>query len=161
MKIQAIIYLILIFCFSCSPEYVKDSEKIIYSFESVDGKKLVVVTDTISDYLACRFGTEGEFEFEYPDDKKDSWVQFQYSYYMRGGGPGNAGMDLNFLYFGDDDYNYIVFDEYAAENDTSICGIRIINLKTKETVEIIGDIKTKLGTLIDFRFDDRIEIIEE
>lgn len=64
--------------------------------------------------MVYRFGKTNAIEMEFPEKTKESWTKFSYSYYMRGGGAGNEGLDLNYLYFIRNDFKYVVFDVYSA-----------------------------------------------
>ena len=75
---------------------------------------------------------------------------------MRGGGIDNEGMDLNYLAFTNNDFKYIIYDNYYAQKEKYSIGIKIINLKTLDTLVIKGKPKTQKGTLIKFRDDELI-----
>ena len=142
-------------------KYLLPNEKLIYSFETQNGKKLVLVKEKNNAYLVYRFGTKNKIEFEFPEKTKASWDKFTYVFYMRGGGIQNEGMDLNYIKFINGDYKYVIYDTYyAVENETSI-GIKITNLKNNKTTDIKGKQKTRKGNLIDFRFNNLLEIQDE
>ncbi len=70
-------------------------------------------------------------------------------------------MDLNYVYFINKDFKYIVYDTYFAVGNKQNIGIKIINLKINKTANIKGDRKTRNGTLVDFRDNNLLEIGDE
>ena len=75
------------------------NEEVIFSFNTQNGKKVTLNKDTANNYVIYRFGTKEKIEFEFPGKSKSSWTDFKYSFYLRGGGTQNEGMDLNYIYF--------------------------------------------------------------
>jgi hypothetical protein len=73
----------------------------LFSFKLASSPKTlsVCVSKTQPDYIVYRFGTKDKIKLEFPENKADSWSKFTYSYYLRGGGAENEGMDLNYLSF--------------------------------------------------------------
>ena len=102
-------------------------------------------------YLIYRFGTKNKIDFQYPDTVKTSWKLFKYSFWVRGGGVENEGIDLNYLSFTNNGFKYILYNTYFAVRDKISIGIKVINLKTNEATDIKGNIKTQYGTLAGFR----------
>lgn len=137
--------------------YLRPNEVVILSFSTDKHKQVYLVKDKSNKYISYRFGTKSKIEFEYPDSKNDSWKKFTYSYYLRGGGPANDGLDLNYVYFTNADFRYVIFDTYFADNKKSEIGIKVTNLKTKKTIIVKGDYKTRKGTLVDFRDNELLE----
>ncbi|MBN8790433.1 MAG: hypothetical protein J0I84_25415 [Terrimonas sp.] len=86
--------------------YILSNEQVVFSFQTITGKEVIVAKDTGNKYLVYRFGTAGNIEFEFPDSKEHSWDKFEYSFYLRGGGRQNEGMDLNYLQFTNEGYKY-------------------------------------------------------
>lgn len=136
----------------------KDNENIVYGFVTKNNKVMSICVSSDESYIVYRYGTKNKIEFEYPKEKKDSWLKFKYSYFMRGGGPENEGLDLNYLKFENNGIKYIVYEEYSASDDSKKYGIRIEN--SKINTDIRGDPKSVVGSLIDFRFKYE-ELIEE
>lgn len=137
-----------------------ENEKVLLSFQVSKSKKIMTLAlSSNPEYIVYRFGSIDKIELEFPKDKNNSWSQFTYSYYFRGGGPGNAGLDLNYLIFCNGDYTYTVYQEYSAEDDEQKVGIRIKNKKGEE-FEIEGNSASIIGSLTDLRFNDRIRIKE-
>jgi hypothetical protein len=102
-----------------------------------------------------------KIEFEFPAPTMDSWQKFTYSYYLRGGGEENEGLDLNYLCFVFGKYKYVIYETYSAADDKTNCGIKIIDSRTNERTEIEGDPKSIEGSLIDFRNSELIQRDEE
>ena len=142
-------------------KYLLPNEELIYSFETKNGKKLMLAKDKKENYIVYRFGTKTKIEFEFPDNLKESWSKFKYSFYLRGGGKINEGIDLNYIAFVNENYKYVIYDTYfSVENKTNI-GIKIIDLRTDKIIEIKGDIKTRKGNLVQFRDNKLIGIDDE
>src|SRR5882724_5416344 len=76
--------------------FILPNEDLIYSFATSNGKQLVLVKDKSDKYIIYRFGSKTKIEFEFPEKNKSSFSKFKYSFYLRGGGSDNAGMDLNY-----------------------------------------------------------------
>jgi hypothetical protein len=155
-------FLILFVSFSCyGQRYVLPNESIIFSFETANGKHVALVQDTADKYIVYRFGSKEKIEFEYPEKTADSWKQFKYSYWLRGGGPINEGIDLNYVCFENKGYRYIIYDTYAAVGNVKDIGVRVMDLATKKETYIPGKLKTRKGTMIDLRFKDLIAKSDE
>ncbi len=75
--------------------------------------------------LQYRFGKPGAIELTYPEQAQGSIHHFTYSSYLRAGGPENAGLDLFSLLFRNGSFQYEVFSEYSAEDETNHYGVRI------------------------------------
>ena len=130
-------------------------EEIVFSFKFVNSDKLLTVaTSKKEDYLVCRIGTKDAVELEFPSEKADSWNQFYYSYYLRGGGAENKGLDLDYLSFTIDSLCYEIYHEYAAANEEYSVGFMIIDLGSisengaaDTMTKIQGDNSSILGSL--------------
>ena len=151
MILLRILLIPFILSFYVGNPFLKSNEEAVYSFKTASGKKVMLARDKEGKYLVYRFGTKDSVEFEYPSSYTDSWSKFNYSFYLRGGGPSNSGMDLNYVYFVNGGYEYVIYDTYFAEEERSAIGIKVIDLKTKKTTDIKGVLKSKVGTLINFR----------
>ena len=160
-KFIIILSLISIRTFSFGQEYIFPDEVVLYSFATPDGKMMTLNREKSDRYIVYRFGTKEKIEFEFPGKTNESWKKFKYSSYLRGGGVQNEGMDLNYVYFINEGFKYIIFDTYYSADDKREIGIKIINLKTKKTTVIRGDINTLQGTLTDFRDNHLLEKGEE
>jgi hypothetical protein len=130
-----------------------NNEKVVFSFISKNNKIMSICISKDKSYIVYRYGTKEKIELEYPKDKKDSWSKFKYTYYFRGGGPENEGIDLNYLIFNNNGYTYTIFQEYYSVEGRTKCGLRIEN---SNKIEIKGDIKSAIGTLVDFRYNNKI-----
>ena len=137
------------------------NEALIFSFNTQNGKKVILSKDTSNNYIIYRYVCNGKIEFEFPNKLKSSWKDFKYSYYLRGGGVQNEGVDLNYIYFINNNYKYIIYDTSHIIGDKSNIGVKIIDLKTNKITNIKGNPKTRKGTLVDFRDNNLLEIGEE
>jgi hypothetical protein len=128
-------------------QYLLPNEEIIYSFDTKNGKKMSLVKDKTNRYIQYRFGTKNKIEIEFPKERtKESWKQFTYNSYHRGGGKENAAMDLEYLLFTINGYKYLLFRTYHAEDESFSTGITVTDSKSKET-EIKGIYKTRKGCM--------------
>jgi hypothetical protein len=151
MKHFLIVLILLFSKISFGQTYLLKTEEIILSFETKNGKKAVLAKDTMNLYIVYRYGTTNKVEFEFPDKSKESWLRFKYSFYLRGGGTSNDGMDLNYIHFTNKNFNFTIYDTYNAIDMKSNVGIKVTNLTTNKTTDIKGIYKSKKGTLVDFR----------
>lgn len=145
----------------CGQKYILSNETVIFSFNMQNGKMVTINKDKGNKYIIYRFGTKDKVEFEYPNNLKSSWTNFKYSYYLRGGGIQNEGMDCNYLYFINENFKYVIYDTYFSRDGKQNIGIKIIDLKSNKRIDIKGIIKTRKGMLIDFRDNKLLEIGEE
>jgi len=140
-------------------------EEIVFSFETEKGKTMNIIVHKEEKYMAYRFGTNNKIELQFPEKLINTFEQFSYNYYFRGGGAANMGLDLNYLSFLGDTHKFIIFQEYSAEGEegegeSESVGIRIINLKTKKEIEIKGINSTVEGHLIEFRDNGLVKIVD-
>ncbi len=134
-----------------------DNEEVVYSFRTLEEQKVVsLCKNDKEDYIIFRYGTEENIEIEYPDILDDSWNNFAYCYYLRGGGPDNEGLDLNFITFKSKEYSYILYEKYYATDDEHQYGMIIINNDNGNEKDMIGSSDSVIGTLINFRRDNKI-----
>jgi len=164
MKLVLISYLIPFLLFTNTlhaQRFSLPNEEVIFSFETHNGKKITINKDKENRYIIYRFGTQSKIEFEFPDTTKSSWSKFTYSFYLRGGGKENEGMDLNYIYFSNDNYRYVIYDTYFAVSEEMKVGIKVTDLKTNKTTDIKGEPKSRKGTLINFRYNNLLEIGDE
>lgn len=150
--------------------YLRDNENLVFEFMTKKGKMLCVAMDKKEAYIVYRYGKPGHVEFEYPadKDKERSYVLFTYAYYMRGGGPENGAMDLNYLTFTNGDYQYRVYitysSGYADDEKTEISdrnvGVKVRNRRTSKEFDIKGDVSTLKGSMLDLRFNSKVKSTE-
>jgi hypothetical protein len=138
-----------------------ENEEHIYSFKTTRGKTLSLSKSTIDSAIIYRYGTDSKIEMEQRSSDADTSRKMRYSYYLRGGGIQNEGMDLDYLYFTKDNFQYIVYNTYFARGSKVKTGIRIIDLNTKKSTLIPADRKTIKGSLSDFRDNRLLEIGDE
>ncbi|MCX7820348.1 MAG: hypothetical protein N2258_01580 [Brevinematales bacterium] len=137
---------------------LKEGEKVLLSFKMKKSNKIMTLAVCTNwEYIIYRFGTKNKIELEFPREKNNSCEKFVYSFYNRGGGAENLGLNLNYITFTNENIVYKIYDKYYAENDTSLIGIEIINEKGKKfTIE--GDPQSKIGWLDDLRDNEKIKI---
>ena len=135
-----------------------DGEYVLLSFKSEDFLKSVsvCVSETNDDYIVYRFGNKDKIELEFPEDRTDSWNKFNYSYYLRGGGADNEGLDLNYLSFENSGNTYEIYQEYYASSNTTNIGIKITDISTNEEIEVRGLSDSIKGSLIYLRENDKV-----
>ncbi|MBE5966866.1 MAG: hypothetical protein E7255_07855 [Lachnospiraceae bacterium] len=141
-----------------------ENEEVLFSFAIANSKKtasICISTNQQDAYIVYRFGTKDKIELVYPENTENSWDAFTYSYYMRGGGAGNEGLDLNYLEFENGGYVYKLYEEYSSESKETRVGILVTNRETGEETVIEGDSNSRTGSLIDLRDNDRINIIPQ
>jgi len=138
--------------------YLLKNEQAIFSLSTANGKRVVLAKDRANGYIIYRFGTKSKVEFEFPGKSADSWKKFKYSFDIRGGGTLNEGLDLNYIYFENDGYQYVIYDNYIAADKRSYVGIYVINLKNNNTTDIKGLYSSRKGTLSDFRDNGLLQI---
>lgn len=147
MKPLFVLALVLFSLVSFAQDYRLPNEKVLFEFKTTKGKTLVVALDSNEKYLVYRYGTVSQIELQFPEELSNSWSSFQYSWYRRGGGIQNEGMDVDYLYFDRNNFRYVVFQEYYASDEETTYGIKIINLKTGTETIIMADPTTVRGTL--------------
>lgn len=143
-------------------EYLcNDDEDILFSFKMAKTNKTasICISKNQPDYIVYRYGTKDNVELVYPE-KKDaySWNKFTYSYYVRGGGAENEGLDLNYLIFENGGYEYKIYDEYSSNDNLTKVGITVTELKTGNETEIGGESDSVYGSLIDLRENQKVKI---
>jgi|SRR5690606_38844434 len=133
------------------------NEDVIYSFETKNGKMMVLVKDKNNAYIQYRFGSENKIELEFPNERTaESWEQFAYNSYWRGGGKENSGMEIDNIQFMNNGYTYLVFRAYFAENEKNTAGIIVTDSKGKES-RINGVSQTIKGCICNLENTGMIE----
>jgi len=148
---------------SFSQKLLQNNEVCIYSFKTKNGKTMMLAKEKSNKYIVYRYGKNNKIELEFPEKNEQSWKKFTYSYYLRGGGKQNSGLDIDNINFQSNGYKYIVFSAYSAGDEESeesySVGIIIYDKDEKRTV-IKGNPKTIIGKLIDFRTNELLTIEE-
>ncbi len=126
------------------------SEKVAFSIQLENGKVLSICIGPGGRYIIYRLGTQGSIEFVFPKNLDNSWAQFSYQYYLRGGGAANAGLDLNFLTFANNGYTYRIYEMYSAQQGSNLTGLTILT-PAGDKIQIPGIYATKIGSLINLR----------
>ncbi|MBP1756529.1 MAG: hypothetical protein H6Q59_2927 [Firmicutes bacterium] len=137
-----------------------ENEELVFGFPIAGSKKrlAVCIGGTSQEYITYRFGTKDKVEFEFPEEQSDSWNKFIYSYYLRGGQKENEGLDLNYLTFENDGFQYKIYQETAAESGKTEVGILVTDLATNVETKIEGIAEEAEGSLITLRENDKISI---
>lgn len=157
-----ILILILLMPLSLFSQNLLSNEEVVYYFKTQNGKEMTLAKDKKDKYIVYRFGAKNKTEFEFPTVKdKSSWKKFTYSFYLRGGGKQNDGMDLNYILFENKGYKYLLFYEYFSKDESIETAIKITNLKTKKQIKIGGKLNSRKGTLIDLRDNNLITITDD
>lgn len=155
---KLIIILMLFWALPSLAQLIKKGESEIFRFKTKAGKTAIVCKGENESYLVYRFGTNGNIELEYPSElNESSWQLFTYSYYFRGGGKENAGLDLNYLTFTNNSYTYKLYQEYSAEDNSEAAGIIVTDKDLKET-DIKAVKNSVKGSLIDLRYIDKVNL---
>jgi hypothetical protein len=161
MKALFLAVSVLIATVSFAQQYLRPNEELIYRFATTTGKQAWLVKDKKDGYIVYRYGTPKKMELEFPARNKESWKKFTYSFYFRGGGIQNEGMELNYISFHNNGVQYILYDTYYAAKGKSFTGIKVIDPKTKKEVVIEGLPASRKGTLVGFRDNGLVAIGEE
>ncbi len=122
----------------------------LFQFRLEDGSYVVLLEGGSEDYLVLRTGTLDSLLFQYPEvPDGSSWDMFLYSFYFRGGGPWNEGLDLNSLTFTAEGVEYAVYEDYYAGDGSLQVGLRIEYPDgTSDLRAVEGSVQ---GSLIPFR----------
>lgn len=160
--LSALIIVLFLFtqCYAAKHQaLLNKNEEVLISFKMANSNKIVTVATSTRkpDYIVYRFGQKNKIELEYPKDLSNSWEKFTYSFYFRGGGAENSGIDINYLSFTNKDYTYTIYQESESEEGLTQVGIRVINNKTNKEVDLKGDYSSLIGGLIDLRDEYRIK----
>jgi len=137
------------------------NEVLIFSFDTKTSKHVLLAKDSTDKYIIYRFSNKDKIEMEFPDMTNNSWKKFKYSFYLRGGGLENDGLDLNYVFFENENYRYVIYQTYSAADSESNIGVKVIDIKTNKTSDIPGNPKTRKGTLIDFRDNGLLQVGDE
>lgn len=141
--------------------YTLPNENIILEFKTLKGKMLVIALDSDENYLVYRYGTSEKVELTFPNNLTESWTGFQFSYYMRGGGIQNEGLELDYLYFDIENYRYVVYQEYYSGTQKVEHGIKVINRDTNKKTILKANEKTVKGNLSKLRDCAKLKVGEE
>ena len=154
---KIILILLLVTASTTFAQLIKKGETEIFRFKTNSGKTAIICTGENESYIVYRFGTNSKVELTYPAAmNSDSWSLFTYSYYYRGGGKENAGLDLNYLTFENNGYTYKLYQEYSAEDNSEVAGILVTGANGVETdfKAVKNSVK---GSLIDLRYNEKIK----
>jgi hypothetical protein len=157
-NLMLFVIVLKVFLININGQSLLSTETLLYSFSTRSGKTMILAKDKKDAYIVYRFGTKDKVELEVLDKTKK---QFKYSFYLRGGGKANEGMDLNYVYFINKGFKYVVYSTSTAIDGKYEVGLKVIDLKTEKAINIKGKVKTVKGTLTDFRDNGLLEIGDE
>ena len=154
---KLIIILMLVTASSVFAQLIKKGETEIFRFKTNGGKTAVICKEENESYLVYRFGTNSNIELQYPAElNESSWQLFTYSYYFRGGGKENAGLDLNYLTFTNNGYTYKLYQEYSSEDNSEIAGVIVTSMDINDT-DIKAVKNSVKGSLVDLRNTEKVK----
>ena len=143
-------------------QFVLANEEIIYSFETGNSKKMVLVKDKNNEYIQYRFGTKNKVEMEFPTKRsEESWKMFHYIFYMRGGGKANSAQEIANLGFTNNDFHYVIYSTYFSEKDEIATGILVTDMKNNKTTRIKGIVSSRSGSLFSLDSEMPLEFDED
>jgi len=139
----------------------RENEEIVFSFllDDQQNKRSTLCIDKSGEYLVFRFGASPSNVIEVTGMRQDTHKAFSYDYYFRGGGKENLGLDLNYLYFADASYQYDLFDEFDAVDESRSIGITIHSLADESSKTYYAADSTIIGSLGAIRDDRFSELI--
>ncbi|MEI7508466.1 MAG: hypothetical protein WCJ62_03275 [Flavobacterium sp.] len=149
MNTMKLVFFLLFTTLCYSQIYLLPNEELVFSFKTKNGKKMVLAKDKGNEYIIYRFGSTKKIELEYPSIKdKESWNKFTYSYYFRGGGKLNSGLQLESIYFQNENYEFTIYDDYSAEGESYEAGLLIKDITTEHEKDCKGIYSSKQGDLL-------------
>ena len=141
--------------------FVLPNETVIFSFNTRGGKKVVLAKDSSNKYLVYRFGSKKQVAFEYPEKDEGSFKKFKYSFFLRGGGTKQNGIDLNYLFFRQLNFKYCLYYKYYVRNKQLKVGLKVTDLSKNKTVTYHGLFRSVKGNLTDFRDNNLVQVVDE
>jgi hypothetical protein len=144
MKIDKIWLVFFLFCNGVfAKNLCEQQEKVIFAFESRNGKILSLCKAQQGNYLVYRFGVVGAVEFQFPK-KLDagSWNAFEFSGQKRVG-LNNAGFGDYSISFSNGAAEYSIFQEWDIDEKIYSIGVNIVTSAKKTTIN--GVKKTRRG----------------
>ena len=125
---------------------LESNEELLFSFKTTSGKTIQIVKDKEDKYLFYRAIKNGKVELSFPEKNENSWSAFKFTYYFRPNG-NDLGMDVNFLEFYIEGFQYVLYQIYYEADATDKVGVRCIDLKTQKITDVKGIRKTVKGEL--------------
>ena len=142
-------------CFAQKSDHLID-EELILSFKTEQGKSIYFYKHKKTDIIILKVLNEQQVEFQFPENLHSKETVFNYSYYLRGGGSMNEGMDLNYVYFVFQHLKYVLYETSHATDQQSNIGLKIINLQTSEVVDYKATKGSVKGTLLSLRDSNKV-----
>lgn len=141
-----------------------DNENILIGFKIENSSKILSVCIAKDEsYIVYRFGTQDNIEFEFPENKTDSWDKFTASYGLQ------RITNMYFLEFINNEYRYVVYhhlwlDDYDHETVVgNNYGVGITYISTGEYTDLSGVSDSIIGGLnesIDHKKYKKLKIID-
>ncbi len=157
-----IIFFFMVFPIGLYSQFVLANEEVIYSFETGNRKKMVLVKDKKNEYIQYRFGTKNKIEMEFPTERsKESWKMFHYIFYMRGGGKANSAQEIANLGFTNSGFHYVIYSTYFSEKEEIATGILVTDMKNNKTTRIKGIVSRRSGSLFSLDSEMPLEFDED
>ncbi|GAB4092531.1 hypothetical protein [Flaviaesturariibacter terrae] len=156
--------LLLLLAIAAKPvhaQMVRRNKVLLFGFVTRNGREACLVKDSGNHYIVYRYGTAGRIEWEYPSRERESWKKFTYSFYLRGGGARNEGMDLDQVTFVNNGIRYVLYNSYYAVTGKTNVGIKVIDSKRGRQTDIRALPGRWKGTLADFRTNGLLAISDE
>ena len=144
LLVTAFLFVLLLYGF-CQVG-LKSNEEMLFSFKTTSEKTIQIVKDIEDKYIFYRAIKKGKVEWEYPEKNEESWSAFKFTYYFRPNG-NDLVMDLNFLEFYHEGYQYVVYLIYYEADATDKVGVRFTDIKTQKIIDVKGIRKTVKGEL--------------
>ena len=154
MRILLLLFISLFSISAFSQVALLPNEKALLEFRTIDNDNIVVASDTSFEYIYVKYAKDNKLIFDFPADKTRSRILFDYSYYYRGGGAENEGLDLNYLTFIFENSLYEIYQEYSAVDEKTRCGIKITDLTSGKEKDLESDPATIKGNLNEVRHLD-------
>ena len=132
------------------------TKKSSWSLQQPKAKKLTIALDANEKTWYTDMVRQQLQPQNFQKNKDQSWELFQFSWFLRGGENENEGMGVNYLYFDNGRYKYIVFQEYLTTDQKTCYGIKVIHTETQEETIIKAVPASVKGFLNIFREPKKI-----
>lgn len=133
-----------------------EQEECKFAFYTSDSMRVVLTVAVKNSEPVFRLYRNQELLLQHPEEPDSGAREFYYSYYFRGGGVDNAGLDLNYLYFTLMDTLYVLYDTYSAEEASHQAGLKLYNLKNELLKIFPARMNSLQGSLTEFRFEEKV-----
>jgi hypothetical protein len=163
--IKSIFYLIIIIVYNTNLQaqtlYLQMHEQAMFSFKTTDYKTISLNKDLLKNCLIFRMGNDEAVLLQYPEKAEDKEMKFTYSFYLRGGGEANEGMELNYIYFILNGIKYVIYENAHWSEKQKNVGLKMIEMTTSKTTSLIANSATVKGNLMQFRNTEIVQLGDE